>query len=113
MLRSGGQVLGVGLNCPKSVASVQRLRTALGSKAAICSAKGHVRLVPIGDIAPQQMVALFDHLVGARHRQGDAQRLGGLEVDQAKLVDEDINHPNRIILLEPCRVNWFTRHQSR
>ena len=39
----------------------------------------HVRFVPIADIA-----ALFDHLVGAgeqRWRNGEAERLGGLEVD--------------------------------
>src|ERR1017187_2511276 len=34
--------------------------------------------------APQQTIALFDHLVGVveeRWRDGDAERLGGLEVD--------------------------------
>jgi hypothetical protein len=44
----------------------------------------HVRFVPLATNAPQQTAFLFDHLVGAgeqRLRQGEAERLGGLEVD--------------------------------
>ena len=45
----------------------------------MCSATGYVRFVPIADIRH-----LFDHLVGAtlyRLWHGNAERLGGLEVD--------------------------------
>jgi hypothetical protein len=42
------------------------------------------RDVPIATDAPQQIGLLFDHLVGAgeqRRRHGEAERLGGLQVD--------------------------------
>src|SRR5271169_2286490 len=44
-----------------------------------------VRFVPIAADAPQQTVSLFDHLVGGgeqSRRHGEAERLGGLEVDE-------------------------------
>jgi hypothetical protein len=43
-----------------------------------------VREVPLATDAPQQTASLFDHLVGPdeqRLRHGEAERLGGLEVD--------------------------------
>src|ERR1035437_992615 len=44
----------------------------------------NVRFVPIATDAPQQTVSLFDHLGRAgkqRVRHGEAERLGGLEID--------------------------------
>ena len=53
--------------------------SALPPKADMCGATRDVRFVPIADIGD-----LFDHLVGAAlHRlwHGNAERLGGLEID--------------------------------
>ena len=65
---------------------------------------GIVRFVPIATNAPQQIASLFDHLVGAadqRVRDGDAERLGGLQVDDhldfSGLLDRQIG---RLLALE-------------
>src|SRR5215475_10383105 len=54
-----------------------------------CSATKAVKATPRRTFAPQQKRPLFDHLVGAgeqRRRNFDADRLGGLEVeDEIKL----------------------------
>src|SRR5512132_1983160 len=54
--------------------------SALPPKADMCGATRDVRFGPIADMA-----TLFDHLVsatGQRKRDGDAERLGGLEVQE-------------------------------
>ena len=53
--------------------------SALGQKRTCAVQLGDVRFVPIADIAHP-----FNHLVGTREqrgRHGEAERLGGLEVD--------------------------------
>ena len=53
--------------------------SALPPKADMCGALAHVRLVPIADIAP---FTRSPHRRGrARRWEGEAERLGGLEVD--------------------------------
>jgi hypothetical protein len=58
--------------------------SALPPKADIAQHGGNVRFVPKADSALRQNNVLFDHLVGAgeqRGRDGQAERLRGLEVD--------------------------------
>jgi hypothetical protein len=57
-----------------------RLRSDQQNPPAVATGLPEVRFAPK---APQQKAPLFDHLVGAaqqRERNGDAERLGGLEV---------------------------------
>src|SRR5262249_7665164 len=66
---------------------IVRVRTAWRMSG--CSATKAVKATPRRTFAPQQKRPLFDHLVGAgeqRRRNFDADRLGGLEVeDEIKL----------------------------
>ena len=68
----------------KRTFAVQKGMSALPPKADMCSATRDVRFVPIADSCMQQ-TSLFDHLVGARRLacsgHGEAERLGGLQVD--------------------------------
>src|SRR6476660_7706822 len=64
----------------KQTFAPQKLMSALPPKADMCGATGDVRFGPKADITN-----LFDHLVGAilhRLRDGNAERLRGLEVEE-------------------------------
>ena len=84
----------------KQTFAVQNGMSALPPKADMCSALVNVRFVPIADIRATS----FDHLVGAADKRvGDveAERLGGLEVDDQLdlrgLLDRQIG---RLLALE-------------
>src|SRR5215813_10306563 len=71
------------------------MMSALPPKADMCSATAHVCFGPIADIE-----TLFDHLVGAtlhRPRHGNAERLGGPEVD-------DQLHFRNLLYWQVCRI---------
>ena len=91
----------------------------LGSKADMCSAQvdvrftpkrtcavqlAHVCFVPIATDAPQQSASLFDHRVGAgeyRRRNGEAEYLGGLEIDHQLVLGRCLHRQvGRFLALE-------------
>jgi hypothetical protein len=63
--------------------------------------RGECSDVPIATGAPQQIASLFDHLVGARKqcwRHGEAERLGGLEVDHQVVLGRRLHRKVRGLL---------------
>ena len=66
----------------------------------MCSALADVRFVPKADIGRR----LFDHLVGAgkqRLRHGEAERLGGFEIDNQLILGRRLHRQvGRLLALE-------------
>jgi hypothetical protein len=62
----------------------RKVMSAFPPKADMCGATSHVRFVPKADSCTAAKRSLFDHLVGdllEMHGHVEAQRLGGLEID--------------------------------
>src|SRR5262245_3873894 len=83
----------------KQTYAVQNAMSALHPKADMCGATSDVCFGPIADITLS-----FDHLVGARKhggRHGEAERFGGLEVDDQFVLGRCLHrHVSRLLALE-------------
>ena len=83
---------------------MQKGMSALPPKADMCGALAHVCFVPIADYAPQQS-ALYSITSSARaskrRRHGEAERLGGLEIDHQLVLGRSLDRQiGRLLALE-------------